>query len=474
MTTDLHTLLGRARDDLGAPHVADDLGLARVVRSVRRRRTQRHAVESVVGIAAAGAVGVAGWAGLSRVNPPTPADTPSPSVSASPTPTPTSTPSTTPAPPVEPTPRGSAGLPELQELPVGLLAQTTPGWVLAVYESRPSGADVAVANSVVLVSPAGERYRVVDLPLDRSVTLAAWTAGDPTALVSVASSPGGERLSARTFLDLTTGTLTPDEQGLPVDATYQGLSPDAVEVWTSPGDPLGTLWEVGPVGAEPLGAVSGDPGTFLIGPGGFAVTENEPGFIGVVDLRGGRLHQYDYGVPGASCEPVGWVDERIVLATCWDAGGDPQSADSHPSLWGIEFSETNRIGLKVGDLVAGDPWPQPWSGRFVRPGVVAFAAGTIDLHGCVDGVSTWEAGVFTQVEGRGDRGENVFSVRVGEAQDVYVESSPGCSGDAAPRQLTVHPSDGGSTLLAPVPADDGTSWAAGLSSWVEGAEVIGG
>ena len=52
---ELGELLGQAAEELSPTETLDDLGLARVVRSVRRRRVQRHTMESVVGVAAAGA-----------------------------------------------------------------------------------------------------------------------------------------------------------------------------------------------------------------------------------------------------------------------------------------------------------------------------------------------------------------------------------------------------------------------------------
>ena len=122
---ELGELLGEAAEELSPTETLDDLGFARMVRSVRRRRVQRHTVESVVGVAAAGVVGTAAWAGL-KYTAPAPADTPAPSVSA----TPTESPAVLPVPP-------TFGQVTAAPATAATIADARAGWVLA-SSSRPT------------------------------------------------------------------------------------------------------------------------------------------------------------------------------------------------------------------------------------------------------------------------------------------------------------------------------------------------
>src|SRR5690606_33935446 len=75
------------------------------------------------------------------------------------------------------------GLPPAYVMPPGTLEAATPGWVLVTQmphhgPETPTGPGEGPAAHVLdLLSPAGERYRVLDLPVDTDVSLVRWVAG---------------------------------------------------------------------------------------------------------------------------------------------------------------------------------------------------------------------------------------------------------------------------------------------------------
>jgi len=444
----------------------------RLHRKVRFRRARRHTFEAGGVTAAVAVLGAATWLTVDRGDP---APAVSPTVSATPTPTSTPTPSTT------PTPTSVAvavaddilGLPPTYALPAGLLQRTTPGWVLSTYrsESYPSLGPVAT-HTVVLSSPAGELYRVVDLPTDSQVRLLAWEAGTTSALVSV-EAPGSDD-AARAVLDLTTGTISPDDRLL--GATwYVGRTVSGAELWLDmpESETTGTLLRIEGDGApEPVGEIVED---LAVDPAGrLAVTLPDAGMttgtsFALLDLVDGNRSVRDVGVEGRRCHVVGWLDDQAVLLWCWDgSAADAWTADARPGLWRWDIT-ADQPAVHVRDVVAGEPYVGPWSGEWVRDGVVAFGAGTVDVFGCWSGAYTWGDGTFTLVEGPGPRDDNVFWPRTSRG-DVYVEAFPGCSGESEPGAVTVHRADGTSALLLPVPPATGEVplWATGLSSWVVG------
>ena len=144
-------------------------------------------------MAACAVLGATTWFGVNTFRQePAPAVSPTASPSPSPTPTPSSTPTPTPS-PRRPVADEILGLPPTYALPAGGFEQTTPGWVLGIYGSLSTdfleiegGVDAVpngVVNTVVLASPTGDLYRVLDLPDDMGVSLLRWEAGSTTAVV---------------------------------------------------------------------------------------------------------------------------------------------------------------------------------------------------------------------------------------------------------------------------------------------------
>ncbi|GCD20816.1 hypothetical protein CTKZ_23780 [Cellulomonas algicola] len=443
---------------------------------IRRRRATRHTFQSVAGVLVVGAVASGAWLGLRGPDAPPPATVPSATPSSSPSSSRSSTPSGTPTQDVAPVVLDELpGLPPTQPLPAGLLERTTPGWVLTVYRSQPyPGFDeepVVVRHTVVLVSPAGERYRVVDLPPTSSVQVVDWVAGQTTALVHVVASDGEPSGAARgrAVLDLRTGTVTPAGAGVgAADDTYLGRSADGAEIWTSSAGLANDVHRVDDGSARRIGVVgqwpSLDPtGRWLVAtaPG----TGSSAGSFTLLDLGGDGGGARETGLAGLGCDVVGWLDAADVLLVCSDSTTDelPTSESAHPALWRWDVV-AGGTPEHLTDLRTGDPYPWP-GGSWVRPGALALGAGEVGTDGCGVGAYTWD-GSFTLIQAPTDRLENTFLTR-SQGGDTYVESSPGCSGDAAPAEVTLHRADGTSSVLAPVPptTTDVTQWASGVVTW---------
>lgn len=472
---DLGELLSSAEGRLArATGTAGDGVPPRTRSLIRRRRATRHASRSVAGVLVVGVVASGAWLSLRDPDVPPPATLPSATPSSSPSPTPSATPTEDDAPVVL---EELLGLPPTQPLPAGLLERTTPGWVLAVYRSQPyPGFDeepVVVRHTVVLVSPAGERYRVVDLPPASSVQVVDWVAGATTALVHVVE-PGGGAGGAprgRAVLDLRSGTVTAagTDSGA-VGDTYLGRSAGGAEIWVSTTELTNDVHRVDDGGPQRIGVVgqwpSVDPtGRWLVAtaPG----TGSSAGSFTLLDLVGDGGGARETGLAGRGCDVVGWLDGADVLLVCSDSTTDePRSFESaHPALWRWDVVGGG-TPEHLTDLRTGDPYP--WSGASVRPGVLALGAGQVGTDDCGVGAYTWD-GSFTLLQAPTDRLENTFLTR-SRGGDTYVESSLGCSGDAAPAEVTLHRADGTSTVLAPVPppTTDVPEWASGVVTWAVG------
>ncbi|NUU19031.1 hypothetical protein HP550_17420 [Cellulomonas humilata] len=457
--------------------------LARSVRSVRRRRTVRHSSQAVGGLAVVAAVAVASWFGLRAVDEPVPAVTPTPSVSA-----------TAPAPSASPTtptvvPDEILGLPPTRPMPPGLLTRTTPGWVLAIYRSVPDDSpdpdSPPVAHTVVLASPEGDLYRVLDLPLDLQIRLLRWEAGSTTAVVTRVGSdvPTDE---ARVALDLETGALTPTTLGLQVTGVYSnywvGSAADGAELWTvvtSSDAYTSDLFRV-KEGADPE-RVGGIGFQWLLDPTGRWLVSNVPGgatdepepfaLLDVVD--GGRL-ELSYDVPGQVCAVVGWLEPGALLAICADAGyrtagiGDPAAA--HAAYYRIDVGPTDATATLLAPLGSSDPRPMTWQGGWAASGVLAFPGHRGDLGepgACADDLYLWSGQAATPMHVA--PGATGFSLASGEPLVVSTVAG-GCSG--YPSAVTLRSFDatrGSWTVLAPEPSASGaTGWFTGVESWVVG------
>ena len=308
------------------------------------------------------------------------------------------------------------GLPPTRALPPGLLEQTTPGWVLTIYRSEPAGVEEAtgvdslppaVAHTVVLVSPSGERYRVADLPHDMGVSLLRWTAGSSTAVVTVDwSGDLGKGSSTAAVLDLVTGEITWTE--LPFDALdaytpqYIGEAADGAELWADGASTDATVSQVYRVtddGAQELGLVGDE---WLLDPSrrwlaADANIDLDTNTVHLIDVIGGEHVEHDFGVAGQRCDVVGWLDPGQLLAFCVDdslAVGEPvDPVTAHASWYRIDVSLSAATATLLARLGPSDPHPfRTWDGGWAASGVVAFSGATGDIgdpYQCAEDAYLW-------------------------------------------------------------------------------------
>jgi len=475
--------------------------LAGTVRAIRRRRAVRHSFQGVGAAAVALAVAGGSWLVLEDTDPPIPAVTPSPAVTPTPsmTPSPSVTPSSAPTPSATSTAAPVAydeilGLPPTRPLPPGLLERSTPGWVLAVYQSvtvadmqstyESGDPALPVVNTVVLVSPAGELYRVVDLPLRTDLSILRWEAGTTTAVVSVRSSDDpGLTEASRVVLDLTSGELTPTDLGLFSSEVYGnqyvGEAADGAELWTEAASTdaiVSNLYRVADDGGAPqlVGEVGGP---WLLDPTGRWLVSDMTGTaaaepLALLDVVNGGRVDLSYGVPGQDCELVGWLDPGRLLAFCVDPDtSQTDSAAAHAAYYRIDVGPDGATATLLKQLGASDPHPTDggFSGEWAGSGAVAFAGavGALDSE-CADDTYVWtgSSAVATSIA----PGNSVFEIAPGEPL-LVASTFGGCSGDI--RAATLRSYDTGlgtSTVLAPEPATTGVQeWAVGLLTWVRGA-----
>jgi hypothetical protein len=371
-------------------------------------------------------------------------------------------------------------------MPPGLLQQTTPGWVLAIYrttegERDPDRDPVIVRNTVVLVSPAGESYRVLELPTDQWAELLRWEAGSTTAVVGMFGH-GQPTDAARAVLDLESGVLTPTELGLGTTELYanyyQGQAADGAELWTVVTGSDAFTSDVYRVteNADPelVGMIGLDG---LLDPSRRWLVSNVPSTepvepFALLDVVDGSRTEHSYGVPGQDCDVVGWLDPGQLLAFCLDAGyreagiADPVAA--HAAYYRIDVSPSAATPTLLARLGPSDPRPQTWRGGWAAPGTLAFgatSAGLDDLVSCPEAVYLWsgQEAVLTAIP----HGARSYSVDSG--LPLPSSSATGCEGDPETLQ-SFDPSTGASTVLAPepLPAGDGTG-ATGVASWVVGS-----
>ncbi|WP_315093018.1 hypothetical protein [uncultured Cellulomonas sp.] len=448
MTNELGTLLEQAAQELSPDEPMDDLGLARIVRSVRRRRVQRHTMESVVGVAAAGVVGTAAWAGL-RYTAPAPADTPTPSVSVTPTPTPTPsvtatptpTPTSTQPPVVQPVPP-TFGQVATQPATPALVAGATPGWVLAieapVYYVEGSDLFSTSAERLLLLSPAGDRYKLLDLRSgddDKVLGVLHWTAGDDRALVLGAD-------SEPRWLDLSTGTLSA-VPGTPANARWIGVASTGNLIWQTAME----LVAVTPDGAATtlaytLPQTEGElsPDRSYVYAGG-----------GVVDLRTGakQFFQPPEGADG-SCLAGGWLSSTQVVVQC----GSGLYASTFTPVWDPPtMPQATPVFADLGWTALSDVLPLA-DGRHV--------VSAIDESGwglwAVTGTSVTE--VMAPLPDVGDLELTTSGNRV--------ITRPAGGGEAAQFPLTAHDATTGkSTVLMPMPDESGEPYGLAKVTWVD-------
>ncbi|WP_421742635.1 hypothetical protein [Cellulomonas sp.] len=428
------------------------------------------------GVGAAAVVTVlagASWWALHRTDAPAPeAVTPSPSVTSV-------TPSATPTAVVT---EDVLGLPPTRALPPGLLERTTAGWVLALYRSEPRAevpeGDVIpalVAHTVVLAAPTGELYRVVDLPTDTGLSLLRWEPGATTATVTVYYRGDlGQDAIPRARLDLVTGTLTPEpfgptESGDGAGWYFNGVAADGAEIWTTPTSTDAATSDVYAVAdAAPPRLVGGIGYTMLLDPTSRRAVTPADGSgastsFALLDLVDGGATELELGLPGRSCDVVGWLDLDALLALCRAIDQDPADdwAAADPTTYRVDLGPTGATSTLLTHLAPPGPLPSTWRGTWLRSGEVL-------VDGCTTGAAVWAGGSATPFPAA----ESTIVRSAAAGDRLYVESVPGCGGGAAPSVLTVRSSASGApTVLLPQPpaTSEVREWVSGLSSWVVAA-----
>lgn len=466
--TDVHDLLARTHDALGETGtVLDDARHEALLTGIRRRRRRRHAAETLGVAALAVVLGAGGWLGLQGDGTPQPAESTAPTAEATPAPTAAPTGAAAPVPAPD-----APGLVPASVLPPGTLEAATPGWVLTtqrpVYLSGDPVTDSdPTAHVVDLVSPTGERYRVVDLPTDRWTAVVRWDAGSTQALVRTS---GGDGRDQGATLDLTTGALTPLD-GLDEVSGYVGRTGQGLDLWTTyTGDVLvhdgqSVVRQLQPVDD----AVIDRTGLLLAGTGpvpGADAGDGDPGVPVVVDVRTGAVT----AVPAAdTCRPFGWSGSEVLL-TCWEI--TPEG----PRATGSLRYDTATPGAAPRALaVEGDIVGPTGRGAELPDGRVV-ATGDPYLE-CTDGWGVVDpaAGTFTRGPLPGDRTPSVVDALDGA---VYLTTVDQCSGDGGPLDLhRVDLATGATVELSGVPGTTDLPpdavWISAMTSWVVGRTTPG-
>lgn len=423
--------------------------LERAARGVRRRRLLRHtrvAVLSVAGLAAVG--GAALLAGPALQHPVDPA-TRGAVVTTHPTPS---------GDQIE-----TPGIPPYAELTPDVLAQTGAGWVLSVHLAEtydPSGVRDDGGDTVLLTSPDGFTYRVPGVLAGSQLRVVDWRAGATTAVVREFV----DGHSHRAVLDLADGTVTPDERGLPDDATFVGRSTQG-ELWHGGVFVLladdGTSRSVYDGPSEGLGQL--DPtGRRMIGSRDVMTTGDHTTFE-VVDLETGDVTgPFSLTVDGLRCGIETWLDPVNLLARCVEPGASYQDGFEELELdvsgAQLAYRSVRTVGADD-DFIVGAQW---LSDRTLVGDTVTLdeqqcaSTGTSLRHrdGSLENIHVLEPGAF---------GATVPKVAAGI---VYVQSEQGCNGEQAPSTLTAHDLAGHiNTLLLGFPVDNRGD-RPGMLSWV--------
>jgi len=246
-----------------------------------------------------------------------------------------------------------------------------PGWALVLY-SAAGTAHRSAADTLYLVSPAGRRYPLAQIPdTDASARLIAWS-GDGTR--ALAELPGGaveqitladgqmRRVSLPAGVTVL-GYTRPDGLGILGESTSGGLT--TLARYTLGGALARVLATWPSSAASAASAVFGaaaleaPSGRFLVVPGSAALS--------LVSSRGGVSGVLPLPVPrGASCAPVRWWRAGVVLAECSGPG------IAGPRLWLAPVSgarpaaltpQRGQNGPDYGDI---NGWRLPGGGLYLQ------------------------------------------------------------------------------------------------------------
>lgn len=431
-----------------------DAVAARTRRGVRRRRAWRHTYEAGGAVAVASVIGLGGWWGTQR-EAPVPADTPSPQVtSPSPTPsvtpspsassTPTPEPTQTTVPPVPPT----FGQPTSEPVTPQVWSRVKAGWSVTLHQPTYTPADefapVATSAALYLVSPAGERYHLLDLPSGTGMSLVHWKAGTSKVLV--------QRWETATYewLDLRTGATTPS--ALPDGSMYAGVDAAGRTIY-------GNGFDIVAVGAD------GTPQTLqgaiaqISGPLSPSRTHAFLQGGGVFDLAAAAKKFFYIPQGMQSCgRAIGWLSDAQVAMACTDGSGTEryfvtQYAD-YEAVGTVPAATPLYDGLGFNYVQSVDVLPD---GKHVVTGSRSDRAGTFVVDGTtVTPLVTTDHSML--VEGT-VVGSLVFTRMVYEGETQ----------DPEPRTYVVRDVRNGREVeLATTPTDTGEQYGLGPIVWLQG------
>jgi len=419
--------------------------LPKVRRRVVRRRVVRHTIETGGVLAVAAVVAVGAWVGTRHTPAPPAQPTPSVSVPAVPSPAP-----------------NAAGLAPALVLPDGLLEDSRPGWALQQTRPTYTGDDSGETADVIdLVSPQGERYRVLDLPNDAAeATLVAWTSGARTATTVGWTADGAVGLST---LDLLTGASTPIAGTSTFASSTDSVAADGTVVWIDLGtrttddgqvdQEAGAIYAMRPGHAPAVVAPLDDPlaagaDRTAVDPTSARVVVNarpDGKQLSVYDLATAALTPVSVDASQDECEVVSWSSASSLLVVCHAATSDDGNARRDAALYSVDVD--GGTTTQVATMPDEQDVPRGWSGAWVRDGVVAF--GAADDFACETGVEIWDGSRFTVLEDLAGAERGSFSAQAA-AGVVFVDHSPACEGTDASGTWTAHDlSTGTATLLDP-------------------------
>lgn len=225
------------------------------------------------------------------------------------------------------------------------LCPVGPGWALALY-SAAGMTHHSAADTLYLVDPAGRRYPVARIPdTDGSVRLIAWSgdgtralAGLPGGAVEQIALDGGQVRRVSLPAGVTAvGYTRPDGLGILGESTSGGLTTLARYTLGGTLSRVLATWPSSAASAASVvfgaAALQAPSGTFLVVPGSAALR--------LVSSHGGVSGVLPLPVPrGASCAPVRWWRDDVVLAECSGPGGT-----AGPRLWLVPASGARPAAL---------------------------------------------------------------------------------------------------------------------------------
>jgi len=308
------------------------------------------------------------------------------------------------------------------------------GWVLALYQAADPdrGFTQSLARTAFLVSPTGERFKVVDVEEVGWIHLEHWRPGASRARATFGGYAEGWASSAGTgWLDLTSGRLEADK-GAP-EGSLQGLSARGEEVWFSSSGRVTLVGDSRRTVRTPKWL-----GSYGLDPSRTQLLLSDLGVVEVVDLESEEVTSV---VVPESCRAAAWYDEVSVLLRC---------KREQIRAWVDGSGRYKELGNAVGrrDI---------FGGVNVRDGVVALSVSVPDdLHSesCSGQVVLWRNGELTRVPsfGPGEYPGAVSSVRAFGGR-LYLGAEQWCTfGEEEPlEELAIYdPAAGSLQVLFPV------------------------